>query len=106
MPFDDGGCDGDDDAGCDDNDNVCAAGYNGVFDHRDDIDNNDNDDNDNVCAAGYNGVFDHWDGDVSRKPPITLNAIARTHNPFSDDTEVRAGDDDAENQWKMYDEIG
>ena len=81
MPFDDGGCDDDDDAGCDDNDNV--------------------------CAAGYNGVFDHWDGDVSRKPPITLNAIARTHNPFSDDTEARLGrGDDADDWWKMDDEIG
>ena len=85
MPFDDGGCDDDDDAGCDDNDNV--------------------------CAAGYNGVFDHWDGDVSRKPPITLNAIARTHNPFSEDTQGRAGDDDAgdddaDDWWKMEEEIG
>ena len=36
----------------------------------------------NVYA--YNGVFNHGDGDVSRKPPIALSAIARTHKPFPD----------------------
>ena len=54
-------------------------------DEDNDYDNNDgDDDDDNVCA--YNGVLNHGDGDVSRKPPITLAAIARTHNPsFPDD---------------------
>ena len=42
----------------------------------------DDDDDTNVCA--YNGVLNHGDGDVSRKPPIALSAIARTHKPFPD----------------------
>ena len=54
----------------------------GDDDDDDDDDGDDDDDDDNVC--GYNGVLNHEDGDVSRKPPITLNAIASTHNPFSD----------------------
>ena len=57
-----------------------------LIDDDDDGDDDDDDDgdgdDDNVC--GYNGVLNHEDGDVSRKPPITLNAIASTHNPFSD----------------------
>ena len=40
----------------------------------------------NVYA--YNGVFNHGDGDVSRKPPIALSAIARTHKPFPDCEDV------------------
>ena len=31
---------------------------------------------------------------MSRKPPITLNAIARTHNPFSDEDHDDHCDDD------------